>query len=155
MAACKLLINSLAIEECEKRFGHLCDYEIFNRLPEIVYNGFLQNMLFLSTDRNNVFIYGAQQKLCSNYTSYDIIVNEFNKMAMIGGILDIHVSDNGMHFMASITRQRWELQTIQRYQEVCDLLKKDSNNVFLEAFKDQCRDQPPRVRVLISFFNIF
>ncbi|KAL9648025.1 hypothetical protein ABK040_012079 [Willaertia magna] len=101
------------------------------------------NQIYISFENRQIQTFGAQITLCDP-SSTNYIVKPFNTLKLIGDIQDFEVSLNGQHLYAPISRNKWELNSIQRYKEICEKLKQDPNNIFLESFYDQCEKEPPR-----------
>ncbi|KAL9643147.1 hypothetical protein ABK040_001636 [Willaertia magna] len=136
---------------------NLCQVDLMNSLGRDYFKGMTNDALlhnvFISLESNEVLIYGIQPTLC-NPNSKEIIIRPFNSFQLIGKPIDMTISDNGQHLFATITRKKWEIDSINRYKEICDILEKDPYNTFLKDFLISCNNNPPR-SVNINTFGYY
>ncbi|KAG2389631.1 hypothetical protein C9374_014191 [Naegleria lovaniensis] len=111
-------------------------------LKEIM-NDYLQYNVFIALDNNAVLIYGIQQRFCDRI-SKELIVKPFNQFQLIGKPIHTYISSNGQHIFISITRKKWEIESLKRYQEICNILENDPDHVFLKDYRTSCIKSPPK-----------
>ncbi|KAL9658626.1 hypothetical protein ABK040_006162 [Willaertia magna] len=99
------------------------------------------HQIYISTSDRKVLVFGLQQKLC---TQQQVVLEKFNEINFIGDIEDLDLSLNGQHMFVTISRERWELQSIKRYEEICKELINNPDDPFLKPFSFQCKEQPAR-----------
>lgn len=117
-----------------------------------VYERSLHSLLFISLgDSNRVLIFGVQPILCSNN---EVLIAKMNDISFAGNIIDMEVSQNGQYLLSTITRDKWELDSIIRFQNICRTLEKDPDNMFLYPYADSCKSFP-NVSLDINQFGQF
>lgn len=72
-------------------------------------------------------------------------------MSLLGSVIDLHVSENSQHLFTAITRKRWELNSVQRNKQICEELKKNPNNIYLQSYAQTCNI----VNTVQIDFNLF
>lgn len=94
---------------------------------------------------DSVTIYGAQFSLNS---TNELIIEPFNNLPLGNPILDFQVSPNGQHMFSTYARKRWQIDSIKRYGEICQILEDDPNNPFLIPYSEFClRDIPKKIDI--------
>lgn len=116
-------------------------------------NDYLQYNVFIALDNHAVLIYGVQQRFCDRI-SKELIVKHFNQFQLIGKPIHTYISSNGQHIFISITRKKWEIESLRRYQEICDILNRDPDNAFLKDYRTSCIKSPPKP-VNINTFGFY
>lgn len=130
--------------QCLQSASYQCQLQYYqntssNTLSQAFSNSF-QSLLFISLGfSNRVMIYGAQPLFC---TPNDILISQMNNISFAGGIIDMDVSQNGQYLTTTINRNKWELDSIVRFQNICSTLANDPQNMFLKAYSDPCKNFP-------------
>jgi ABC-type multidrug transport system ATPase subunit len=131
-----------------------CDLQYYqNVTPDALSQMFDRSMytvLFIATkETDRILVYGVQPKFCSRE---DIILTSLSAISFLGDIKDLHVSDNAQHLLVTIERDKWELDSMRRYQDICNHLKNvNPNEPSLLPYKDSCDKTPPMVIDLNQF----
>jgi hypothetical protein len=58
-------------------------------------------------------------------------------------VIDSTISSNGQHIFFTIPRHIHELNSSERYEKICDTLKNDPDNKFLDGYYDNCLINKP------------
>lgn len=67
---------------------------------------------------------------------------QVNLLTLMGNIGNFVVSANAQFVFAGVTRGQWALKSMERLVEVCDSLKREPDNKFLQHFRDACSSNP-------------
>lgn len=148
-AVCELMKDKFPVfyRECYDMFlnGTSCDVDLFKKMSDLILDNlmtrFLYSVVFIATEEKKVLVFGAQQKLD---TADELLIDKFNELSFLGQVKDLELSANGQHLFVPVTRRLFELQAISRYEEICNSLKSDPDNVFLKGYRDACIATPPR-----------
>jgi hypothetical protein len=134
------------IRECiENMRAAKCEQAKYKYFHESTVSNYMQNNIFLSTSSNNVIVFATQQEMCNNMpnnNSFTLV--QANKMRYVGQIQDIYVSPNAQHLFTAVSRERWHIESLDRYSEICAKLEVDPNNPFLQDYKQECTTNPAR-----------
>jgi hypothetical protein len=90
---------------------------------------------------NEVSIFGAQFKLNEKY---QLLIEPFNNIPFHSGMQDFQITPNGQHMFITFSRKKWEINSIERYGEICKILDRDPKNPFLIFYNEICNQQLPR-----------
>lgn len=66
-----------------------------------------------------------------------------NTITASGRALDMHVSPNGQHLYLAQTRYRYEMESLERFNEICSMLNEGSDSPILSKYKQYCINIPP------------
>jgi ABC-type multidrug transport system ATPase subunit len=77
------------------------------------------------------------------FTPFDIAFQKMSEFAFVGPVKDLVISPNGLHVFANVFRHRWELESMDRFVDICQKLDdpntSDLDRQFLEpAFRKPC-----------------
>jgi hypothetical protein len=117
-----------------------CELTLLKTFGKTLLQKFWYHNIYAVHD-TGVFIYGAQFSL--NSTS-ELIIEPFNNIPLGNPILDFFVSPNGQHMFSTYGRKKWQIDSIQRYGEICSKLDADPTNPFLIFYADICNRNLPR-----------
>jgi hypothetical protein len=73
-----------------------------------------------------------------------------------GKLIDAHVTRNSMHMFLTVSRYKFEVDSIPQQYEVCSYLDKDPENTFLKSFLDFCNRFRTNIRSMgLDQFGVF
>lgn len=93
------------------------------------------NVIF-SIESTTLSVFAMDEKL---HTQYDVRVEEMNNFEMLGAAHRLEVSQNGLHALPIVEKHAWELESLDRYNSICEKLKDPSS---LPPFELQVRYTP-------------
>ncbi|EFC36770.1 predicted protein [Naegleria gruberi] len=139
MACVQALTTSMGSVTCQAQaFGALGT----ENLRQLM-NDYLQYNVFITMENNALLVLGVQQRFCDPL-SKELIIKPFNKLQLIGRAINTYISGNGQHIFISITRKKWEIESLARYKEICDMLEEDPDNIFLKDYRTSCIKNPAK-----------
>lgn len=122
---------------------------------EKVLQNFLYFNIFVQIDedaaslRSHVLIFSMQAELGSN----DRLLIEYdNELEFIGTMQDMYVSINSLHLLAVVKRHNFDVDGTERLVDLCDKLRQDPDNIFLQSFKGFCEKYGLRPQFNIADF---
>ena len=77
---------------------------------------------------SRMLVYGVQERL---FTSWGMVVESLNALVVPGLASSMHVSLNGMFAWLVVSRQRWELASVQRSTDLCDAYRARPDDPYL------------------------
>jgi ABC-type multidrug transport system ATPase subunit len=113
-------------------------------------SSYWQTQLFLARSRSIDFVTLVPRFDDPSRLAVGPVVNTID--ALLGDVRDLDVSENGQFLFVSISRHRFELDSITRYYQVCQRLLHDPDNIFLKSFKPYCQALPPAHNVDLNQF---
>lgn len=146
--ACESLqfINATQYSECVAKIQQTfkCDLDYIRSnisfpIVDSLLSNFLQIALFIGDESNKISVIGIQPVFNS---TNEIIVEKINEIMLVGKIEDAIISSNGQHLIAAVTRKKWELDSMNRFLQVCQKLKTDPFNTFLSQYESYCKTIP-------------
>lgn len=90
------------------------------------------NVIF-SIESTTLRVYAMDEKIG---TQYDVRVEEMNHFEMLGTAHRLEVSQNGLHALPIVEKHAWELESMDRYNTICEKLEDPSH---LTPFELQVR----------------
>ena len=125
-------------------------------------SGFQTNSSFASLGNDYSLLFIARNATVSIFAMFStpepppinvrLNVVHYNDIAFIGDISYMFISPNSMHLFAAVRRPKWELDSQQRYLDICQTLANDPSDLFLsEGFSQACASQPGQAINLNAF----
>ncbi|KAG2383009.1 hypothetical protein C9374_004976 [Naegleria lovaniensis] len=148
-------IGGVIIPQCEKLLnGSNCYFQALNKLGQLFVPQFLQdymvNQIFISKSGKEILVYGLQQELCSMNA---LVMESYNKIRLVGESEFLEASSNAQHLFVTVWRERWELQSQQRFYNICQTLKSNPEDQFLKPFQSACSSTPEAIPVNLNHFG--
>jgi ABC-type multidrug transport system ATPase subunit len=151
-------VNKQLMDNCLYSISLLtgnCEAEMFSLHSSILtpfFESYWQDNLFVVIDDkyreiesalpmikpSSLFILGKTIYMSPDETFGEYQLSVINEMTFIGKVLDLFVSQNGHHIYASLSRLKYELLSLIRFQEICEILVVSPDNIFLQRFKLYC-----------------
>ncbi|MDP2059141.1 MAG: hypothetical protein Q8J97_05330, partial [Flavobacteriaceae bacterium] len=86
-----------------------------------------------------------------------------NEIDFLGDVTYLHASENAQHLFTAVAREEWEIESQERYLDVCNALAAAPTDPFLQPFAPSCAALPPQPVNLNTFaqytsycsFNIY
>jgi len=144
-------LDRLATAKCKTDL--IVQYATMSNTTSQITNDYLLHNLFITIDTNMVLIYGVQPLFCDPFSS-DLLIKEFNNIPLMGKPVTTFISENGQHYFIGVTRKKWEIDSMNKYFEICEKLKQDPENIFLKSYTESCIKQPPS-KVDINTFGFY
>jgi hypothetical protein len=116
-------------------------------------DGSMMNATLNSGGNDYSLLYFARNASVSVFAAFTSVeahgmqmnVVRYNDIAFIGEVASMYVSPNSMHLFAAVRRAKWELDSQQRYVEICTKIAADPLDPFLAPeFRDACESEPPQ-----------
>ncbi|EFC41188.1 predicted protein [Naegleria gruberi] len=138
---------------CEENLNQTeCAFDAFTMfgnkfLPKILAD-FWVNQIYISKTGKEVLVYGLQQEMCSLNGLY---MDNYNTISLMGESTYMDITRNAQHMFVTVSRERWELQSLTRFYNICKQLEVDPEDPFLKPFAEQCKANTPSPVTLNQF----
>jgi hypothetical protein len=156
--------KELMIAECLLSIRNAeCEFDMFNGVMSGSQNFTPADAFFYQFFKTQIFALREDQSFLVLTHSFlfdstfgNFTLTKTNVLNTGSNITDYHVSPNGQHIFASITKNSLELQGSKRYRQICEDLQIHPDDVFLKNFKFMCDNYPSNsiARVSIADFAL-
>src|SRR3989338_675157 len=80
-----------------------------------------------------------------------LYLDNYNKITLLGESEFMDITRIAQHMFVTISRERWELQSINRFYSICKQLEINPDDPFLKPFSQQCSANSPTPVTLNQF----
>lgn len=107
--------------------------------------------IYVANDRR-ITVYGAAP---TEMTEFDLDFEWFNEFNFFGTVEQIALSQNAQHLFAATSRFSWELESMERYYNICTTLNNGTSDQkrFLSAYQSNCDENEGRLPNLNDFYQ--
>jgi ABC-type multidrug transport system ATPase subunit len=111
------------------------------------------HQIFVANGRT-ISLFAFQESVCN---SSDSVFDHYTDILGADSVLNLEVSHNSQHLFTSVMKNEWQIQSNERFTEICRQLEygDDTTKKYLEKFKSSCDSQKPSSLNIYDFIKYY